>query len=93
MGGGNSGYGALNLAYLKGSRRIILLGYDFCHSATHWHEGYAWQGKSNDSMYRKWATQFIRALPQLHKHGVQVLNASPDSAITAFPKVELEAVL
>ncbi len=93
MGGGNSGYGAFNLAYLKQPRRIILLGYDFCHSSTHWHSGYAWQGSPNDPMYRKWALHFLEALPQIRKNGIEVLNASRDSTVTAFPKVNIDDIL
>lgn len=92
MGGGNSGFGAFNLAYLMGSRRIVLMGYDLCHSRTHWHEGYAWQGNGNDTMYRHWADQYKYTVPQLRRRGVRVFNASLDSQIAVFPKIPLSSV-
>jgi hypothetical protein len=90
---GNGGYGALNLAYLKGARTIYLLGYDFCHSSVRWHRGYDWQGAGNDRMYDKWAKRFIDALPYLKAKGVCVYNASLGSRITAFPKISLEDLI
>lgn len=87
--GGNSGYGALNLAYLSGCREIVLLGYDLKPtngSGTHWHEGYSWFNKRNEvSYYARWAKQFEDTLPQLEKKGVKVFNTNYDSAVTAFP--------
>lgn len=92
MGGGNSGFGALNLAYLKGAREIFLLGYDLCDSGSHWHLGYAWGSGKHDALYRKWAQQFDMVAWDLAKMGVRVWNASLISAITAFHKVRLEDV-
>lgn len=90
MGGGNSGFGAFNLAYLKGAQRIILLGYDYCHSKVHWFSNYAWQsGNSHDAMYYKWAQEFKYTTRQLAAKGIEVLNASWNSTISCFPKVEL----
>lgn len=89
MGGGNSGFGALNLAFLKGARRIILLGYDLISAGVHWHSGYAWQGAANSKMYLSWAERFDQVALQLASNGVEVLNASPVSAIKAFPKINL----
>lgn len=91
---GNSGYGALNLAVLKGAKRIVLLGYDFYSAKQHWHAGYRWVSTSaEDGVYAHWAEHFTSALPQLNRLGVEVLNASPKSLITAFPKVSIDEVL
>jgi hypothetical protein len=94
MGGGNSGFGAFNLAFLKQPKRIILLGYDYCSPGQHWHGQYPWnQGPSrHGSLYGRWAEQFTHCIRQLKDAGVEVLNASPKSAITAFPKIELSEV-
>ncbi len=92
MGGGNSGFGAFNLAYLRGAERIVLLGYDFCHSGVHWHNGYSWQGNPNDHMYSKWAERFQETLLQLQKREVEVVNASLHSTLTLFPRVSLETL-
>lgn len=89
---GNSGFGALNLAVHKESKRVILLGFDFCHARVHWHDGYEWSNSSNDQMYANWAQRFDEVAPQLRAMGVEVVNASPISKITAFRKIGLEEV-
>lgn len=72
--GGNSGYGAINLAYLKGAREIYLLGYDM--------------DAREDEKYIYWAPRFRTMLPQLKARGVRVVNLNPDSHIDAFPRVD-----
>jgi len=91
-GGGNSGFGALNLAYLMQVPRIVLLGYDLRNSGQHWHEGYTWRGCSNEKMYQNWARMMDRAAPQLRARGVEVFNASPTSNLTEYPVVSLESI-
>jgi hypothetical protein len=80
MGGGNSGFGALNLAVLKRPSQIILLGFDLKHPGYHWHNGYEWykgrDGRDHSHMYRKWAQQFDHCPPQLRQLGIEVWNAS-----------------
>ena len=91
---GNSGYGALNLAVLKGAKRIVLLGYDFYDSAQHWHAGYLWnQNNPMPTLYSRWAKDFNSTVPQLKQLGVEVINTSMLSLITAFPKVSIDEVL
>ncbi len=76
--GGNSGYGALNLAVLKGAKRINLIGFDMDPG-----------DPVNGEFYRQWAPRFRTMLPQLKNLGVTVLNRSVDSHIDAFSKVGL----
>ena len=92
--GGNSGYGALNVAYLKGAKRIVLLGYDFrtIRGEKHWHAGYFWDRSSSMQYFADWARNFDDAAVQLRKAGVEVLNASLESLISAFPKIRLDQV-
>lgn len=93
MGGGNSGYGALNLAALKGATRIVLLGYDLVGPNQHWHSGYDWaDALGSDELYRRWAQQFDLAAEELRQRGVQVVNASSISRIMTFRKVPLASV-
>lgn len=68
--GGNSGYGALNLAYLKHAREIHLIGYDM--------------DPGDFDQYYHWALAFPRALPQLQGRGARVVNHNPQSFITCF---------
>jgi len=70
--GGNSGYAAINLAYLKGAQQIQLFGYDM-HPDDH-------------VLYEQWSPRFRSMIPQLKKRGVTVINRNPDSYIDAFPK-------
>lgn len=86
--GMNSGYGALNFAYLKGAKLIYLLGFDFKDLAgqTHFHGGYAWHNRVNSNqLYPHWAKAFEDTILQLKAHNVQVFNCSPDSLLTVFP--------
>jgi len=92
MGGGNSGFMAVNIAYLKRARRIVLLGYDYCYSGQHWHQGYSWQCRPNNRMYLNWAQRLDETSPQLKQAGTQVLDASPHGKLTAFPKISLDQV-
>jgi hypothetical protein len=96
MGGGNSGFGAFNLAYLKRASRIILLGYDCRDAGEHWHEGYEWNrrnGSVHNPLYRKWADQFAHCIPALQRAKVSVYNANLASTIRCFPKLVLEEVI
>ncbi len=90
--GGNSGFQAMNLAALQGAERIVLLGYDMGHAAgqnKHW-----WDEKhprhSRESNYAGWLERMDRAAPFIT---VPVLNASRQSAIRCFEKVDLRGVL
>ena len=90
--GGNSGYQAINLAYLLGAARILLLGYDMqlTDGKTHWFGDHP----------NKTSPQFhvcLEAFPTLAKalarEGVAVVNCTRRTALTAFPRQELEQAL
>ncbi len=85
---GTSGYGALNLAYLKRARQIFLLGFDMAGSG-HWHPEPGWGGAIP---LEPWAAAFDVAAEQLRAAGVHVVNCSPKSAIQAFEKISLEEI-
>lgn len=91
----NSGYGAVQLAALKGARDIYLLGYDMVdpgEGSVHWHSGYEWQGsRGSVRCYPDWARRFHALAAELPP-GVQVTNCNPRSAITAFPFGSYEEV-
>lgn len=70
--GGNSGYAAVNVAYLKGAKKIHLIGYDL-------------DPEVNDQ-HQYWSPRFKSMLCQLDRAGVSVLNHNPNSFIDAFPK-------
>lgn len=85
----NTGHGALNLAYHLGAARIVLLGYDMrmCRDGR-----VHWDGRATDQAW-KYATLFARAFRKiaadLKEVGVSVLNATPRSALEAFPRISL----
>ena len=91
--GGNSGFQALNLAALLGARRILLLGYDMkiaANGASHWHGDHPDGIRSG---YKNWLPVFARAVPDLARAGLEVINCTPDSALTCFPYSDIEAML
>lgn len=89
--GGNSGYQAINLAYLFGARKIVLLGFDMqlTNGKQHffgqhpYHQGA--QGP-NSSLFKNWLNNFNDLSRDLHAEGVKVVNASRTSALTCFYK-------
>lgn len=93
--GGNSGFGAFNLAYLKRARKIALFGFDYLENGTVGHHfrdsQYAWYSAGqNERYWKNWGDNFTGCLAQLRKAGISVLNASPISTVTAFPKASID---
>lgn len=91
--GRSSGHTAISLAAARGGKRLILLGYDMriVGGRSHHHNEYS---TNNDKLYSR---DFIPAFQGWNevavKCGVQVLNATPGSALKEFPRVNLEDVL
>lgn len=89
----NSGQRAIQLAAHLGAERVILLGYD-CTLAngTHWHGSHP--ATLHNPVPRetgRWHTDFSSlagALP-----GVEIINASRETALTCFKRLPLEAAL
>ncbi len=95
--GNNSGHQGINLAYHLGAKRIVLLGYDMKvdGTKTHSHDGYgprvtpAIVQRRLDRMLSRIGT----LVAPLAAAGVEVVNATPDSAITCWPYRSVEEVL
>lgn len=79
--GRNSGYQALNLAYLSGAKRILLLGFD-CHG-THYFGPHPPE-LDRGCGHGDWIPEFRTICPS--DYGIEIINLSADSAIDAFPK-------
>jgi len=94
--GKNGGFQALNLAYLLGYGRIILLGYDMqgTSGSLHWHEDHAFQGAKNpkEGTFKEWRRIFNKMASEILSV-VEVLNATRQTALECFPKIKLEEVL
>lgn len=81
----NSGFGALNWVYQQRPRRVFIFGLDASDMTDHFY------GRASSAMPEHRAARiphmFATALPQLQRAGIQVFNASPRSAVTAFPRI------
>ena len=93
--GGNSGFQALNLAAQFGAKRIVLVGYDMTTArGVHWHGRHP-TGLHNptENNIIRWRRAIDGASADLAGLGIDVLNASPASMLTAYPKVSfLDAI-
>lgn len=80
---GNSGYGALNLAYHFRPKKILLLGIDGT-------VGYFYTDSKSNRPLTYLPTMFESAAPQLRKADIKLINGSINSAITAYPRFTVE---
>lgn len=89
-GGGNTGQAAVALAYQFGAKRIVLLGYDMqrTRGLSHWHGDYA--RLRNAGSFGMWITRMERTVRELAALGVEVVNATRETALTRIPCVSLE---
>ncbi len=82
--GFNSGYQAVNLAVHFGAARILLLGFDMSPDGakTHWFGDHP---QPRPSPYPQMIAAFETLIEPLREIGVEVLNCSRRTALTAFP--------
>ncbi len=92
-GGGNSGFQACNLAARCGARRIVLTGFDM-QGSDHWHgrHGRGLQNPPADAVGR-WRKAMDAAAPAFRALGVEIINASRETALTAYPRMSIEDAL
>jgi hypothetical protein len=89
--GANSGYQAINIATLAGAKRIVLIGYD-CRDEGKSH----YFGEHPDKTkppYQMIIGRFKSAAGIAENMKIEILNATPKSALECFPKVDLAASL
>jgi hypothetical protein len=87
--GRNSGYQAINLAYLMGATRIGLLGYDM-QGGGHFFGRHPKSLRQN-SDYSVFRAAFRTIQP--HEYGIEIWNCTRDTGLDAFPCRSLESVL
>ena len=87
--GDNSGFQALNLAVLLGSPYIVLVGYNLSSKNGYHFFGEHKAGLHNQQHFERWVPEFDHAAKKLPE-GIQIINATPDSALTSFPQMSLE---
>lgn len=87
--GSNSGYQAINLAYLFGAKKIILLGYDMMPMGKkqHWHKDH---GNGVVNPYARWLEKFENLARDLAAEGIAVVNCTRKTALRCFPWNDLE---
>lgn len=92
---GNSGAGAINLAFLFGVKRIILIGFDMqlgAHGKRHWHPDHVHPMTQNQP-FGDWIFKMTQLAKELKAEGVSVVNCTPGSALTCFKTAELSEAL
>ena len=88
--GGNSGFQLLNLADIRGAKKIILLGYDMGFtSKKHWFGDHP-PKINRGSNYDEWIKNFNRAKPFIN---AKVINCTPDSNLKCFEMGDLRECL
>jgi len=94
--GSNSGYQAINLAVLFGAKKIVLIGYDLQTREGRVH----WRSRSRDNASVSDRTMKGVMLPKfktlktpLEKAGVEVINATPESALAVWRYQSLPELL
>lgn len=93
--GGNSGYQAINLAYLFGARRILLLGFDMKlgpKGEKHWHPDHP-APLVQSQTFGEWIRKFDALAADCKTLGVEVINCTPGSALKCFPMSTIEKEL
>ena len=90
--GSNGVYQAMHCLIHADVRRIVLVGVDMKRDGerTHWHDGH---GADHVDYATVMAPHFETLKPALVERRIKVFNASPGSALEAFPKVSLEEAL
>lgn len=92
--GGNSVYQALNFAALAGAKKVILLGVDMRSDSgrTHWHAGHP--TKTHTAVYKRIFIPAFEAVAEMVRtSGVEVINASPGTALKCFKLMEISECL
>lgn len=92
--GANSGYQAVGLAYTWGAARVILLGYDcqFTGGKRHWFGDHR-RGLNNATGLACWPKNFEALAADCREVGLEVINATRETALKCFPRMSLEDAL
>ena len=89
-----SGACAVSLAIAAGAKRVVLLGHDmqFTGGKSH-HHGNHPEGLKNCESMPTWAPQFARLARYAKQMGVDVVNATRETALVSFERRALESCL
>lgn len=94
--GRSSGHRAVSLAVMCGARRVVMLGYDMrvdpVTGRSHCHDKY--QHTEPERAYRdEYVPSFTGWYASALMVGCEILNATPGSAVTEFPMLDLDDLL
>ena len=90
--GNNSGYQAVNLAYILGAARILLLGYNLGPVGGSWHFfGHHPKHLREQSPWDKFIRSFKTIDPKFY--GIEIINCTLDSHLKHFPIRRLDDVI
>lgn len=91
---GNSGAQAINLAYLFGARRILLLGFTMreIDGKKHFHGDHE-HPLVQKQLFGEWMHKMERVAADAKRLGVEIINCDPLSAMTCFPMSTIEKEL
>ena len=100
-GGGSSAFQALNIAVLWGADRILLTGVDCQHPGDHHHGPHTQKNAAGTKPIAQarqqtvgiWLKSFGELAPLLKARGVEVINCSRVTALTAFPRMTIDKAL
>lgn len=90
--GNNGAYAATHLAAHLGAKRIVLLGVDMRYGAkgqSHRHTGHGMM-HAEATLTTLMLPHFRTLAEPLAERGVEVINASPDSALTIWPRCSID---
>lgn len=92
--GGNSGFQAVALAVHFGAAEIILLGFDMQNRGrdSHWHGNHARLGNPMPQKFAGWMGHFETLKQEVGK-ACRIVNATRETALRAFKRVDLDACL
>jgi hypothetical protein len=91
--GKNVGSTAIALAAKLGAKKIILLGYDMKVKGGQHNYHKKHRHVPRNDVYYRFLIHFKALAAELKNTDIQVLNATPDSALSLFPKVSLKEAL
>ena len=91
---GNSGAQAINLAYLFGARKILLLGFTMreIDGKKHFHGDHE-KPLVQKQLFEEWLLKMEHVARDAKRLGCEIINCDPLSAMTCFPMGKLEGHL
>lgn len=90
----NSGAAAINLAYLFGAKKILLLGYDMrtVEGKNNFHDFHK-RGSDFKPKFEEFLRRFRYVAEGVKQAGIEVINCTPGSSLPYFPIMSLKEAL